>query len=183
MTARLTRPALDAPVERRTDFVRELRAALDRLGVSPGEDFVVSSVDRGLYTVDDPAENHVGPGRRENSRKAALANYPSSGTQRWKVIVEVARAMPRGLTRDDLIARLGHPMNVIGPRVLEALEGGWLQESAEKALTRAENPATLLTLTQRGIDEIGSREGLTVEPTLFVAPMASARNQMFDPEA
>jgi hypothetical protein len=66
------------------------------------------------------------------SRAASYANLPRKNTQRWRVLRAFVR--PReyrsdgatGWTRDELGQALALPSNVIGPRVRELIDGGWL---------------------------------------------------------
>lgn len=97
------------------------------------------------------------------SRKAALANYPRSGTQRMEVLHRVAREGDSGATRDELVKWIGRPSNVVTPRVKELVDGGWLESKlADDGMpstrrTRAGSDAVVLVLTQRARTELRRR--------------------------
>jgi hypothetical protein len=113
----------------------------------------------------DATKDRLGKFARSSptSRKAALDNYPRSGTQRMEVLHRVARAGSDGATRDQLVQWLGKPPNVITPRVKELVEGGWLErklhEDRSPAVrrTRAGSDAEVLVLTFRARQELRRR--------------------------
>lgn len=114
------------------------------------------------------AENRLGKFARSSptSRKAALANYPRSGTQRMEVLHRVAREGEGGATRDELVKWIGRPPNVVTPRVKELVEGGWLESkladdgTRSTRRTRAGSEAEVLCLTQRARTELRRRGAL-----------------------
>lgn len=113
----VTRFAEGATREERALFARVLIAALDSIGVKPGEEFVIAHPD-----VFDPAPGDLGPFARdsETSRQAAIENYPRAGTQRQRVLDEVHRRGEKGATRDELAVELKLPLATICPRVWES---------------------------------------------------------------
>lgn len=120
----------------------------------------------------DAAQNRLGKFARSSatSRRAALANYPRSGTQRMEVLHRVAREGDSGATRDELVKWIGRPPNVVTPRVKELVEGGWLESGVDKQglaatrRTRAGSEAQVLVLTARAKTEL-RRRGVPIPTT------------------
>lgn len=93
----------------------------------------------------------------ETSRKAALANYPRQGSQRQKVLLQVAfmsGTRERGVTRDELADRLGMSPNSVRPRVAELVEGGWVRESGRTRKTPLGRDAAVLEMTEVGSERM-----------------------------
>jgi hypothetical protein len=115
--------------------------------------------------LEDVAKNRLGRFARGSatSRKAALRNYPRSGTQRMDVLHRIARAGAGGATRDELVVWLGKPPNVVTPRVKELVEGGWLESKLDDGgqavtrRTRAGSDAEVLVLSARARVELRRR--------------------------
>jgi predicted transcriptional regulator len=82
---------------------------------------------------------------------SALANYPRSGSQRWRVLQEIA-AKPR--TRDELAADLSLGDSSIDPRVWELRQGGFVEDSDETRPTRQKSRAAVLRVTAKGLYEV-----------------------------
>lgn len=162
---RLTRFNGRADQGERAQFGRDLLAALDRLGVKPGEEFLLapaSWAQKGgkLYKVASPQANAMGPvGGTTTSRKAALQNYPRSGTQRNTILRLAAEMRDYGITRDRVVERLGMKESSVHPRVLELLEGGWLEETDRTRPTRTGADAIVMVATPKG--RAGVREEVT----------------------
>jgi hypothetical protein len=107
-----------------------------------------------------PHENQLGHFQRhsETSRKAAIDNYPRSGTQRWKVLTAIVGQGGVGFTRDELAAALGLAINSILPRVKELLDGEWIVETERERTTRQGSAASVLVATEKGEREWRERE-------------------------
>jgi hypothetical protein len=105
---------------------------------------------RGIYTVAQSDDNSTVIGHKTTSRKAALAAYPRSGTQRHRILVALTG---RPMTRDDLEVALKLGGSSVHPRVLELIEGGWVEEMSETRKTRRGQDALLLKPTQKGYHE------------------------------
>lgn len=111
----------------------------------------------------DPDEKQLGPFARESetSRKAALANYPRQGSQRWRILILLRRVedetppgRPRGLTREEVGLRLGLTGDSVRPRVRELIEGEWIEESEDLTRrTHLGNDAALVFLTEKALRE------------------------------
>lgn len=107
-----------------------LTAALDDLGISAGDYFIVARAPSS--ELESPGENHLGafPGSGDESgaaRDAALLNYPRSGTQRQRVLQAIIDAGERGLTSDEIAERFGMRLYSVKPRVFELRAGGWIE--------------------------------------------------------
>jgi hypothetical protein len=115
----------------------------------------------------DPGADQLGRFARRSaeSRKAALANFPRSGTQRYAILVMVTRRGGAGLTRDEVVAlnTKGWPPNVVTPRIKELVEGGWLETKRDGGGnvvtrdTRAGQEAAVLVATARARTDLRNR--------------------------
>lgn len=152
------RDVKDAAYGRVQELLQEIRALqrkLRDLGGDPEED--------PLGELADPDERQLGPFTRdsETSRKAALANYPRQGSQRWRILTKLHTneritppGRPRGLTREQLADQLALSGDTIRPRVVELIAGGWVEESEGfTRKTRAGNDAALVMLTEKALRE------------------------------
>lgn len=159
---RLTRFAAGASVDTRQNFGKALLAALDRLGVQPGQDFIILPAHEQPSLLDQSPQEQshdapaLGPFTRDSatSRQAALDNYPRSGKQRHAVLMEIARAGDLGRTRDELTARLQFPDSSTDARVLELKNAAFIEETEQTRTTRAGSQASVLVLTARGRAEV-----------------------------
>lgn len=141
---RMTRPLESATHLERVAFVKELRSALDQLGVSPGGGFVIIP----LSQVDDM---QLGPfqAHSDTSRKAALDNYPRQGSQRWRVLEALELRRERGGTRDELAEELSLPPNSVRPRLVELMQGGWVTGTDRTRPTATGSEAEVLVVTEK----------------------------------
>lgn len=141
---RLTRPRTR---EEAVPYYSDLSSALERLGVDPGDEFMLAAV------TPTPAveENAVGPhvAGSTTSRKAAVANYPRSGTQRWRVLGFILRSGDTGITRDQIEAQMQTSGNTVRPRVAELIEGGWAEATDRTRPTRGGQQAEVLIATEK----------------------------------
>lgn len=157
----MTRFAADADVDAKRKFARELVAALDRLGVKPGEEFIIARAQDAeaggkLYQVESPDASALGPFRSdasEESRKAAVLNYPRSGTQRNRILHHLYDHRS-GRTRSELIRELGISQSSCHPRVLELIEGEWAAETDEVRPTETGADAKVIAITDKGIEAV-----------------------------
>lgn len=156
---RVKRPAADADRADIHAYYEAMKAALDKAEVSYGEEFVVcpvSALQTSIYDVDKPGDDSLGAfsgSAPDTSRKAAIDNYPRSGSQRLLVLEKVMATGLRGLTRDDISVITGLPPNVATPRVKELVEGGWLDETDRTRKTRSGSDATVLIASQKALQE------------------------------
>lgn len=157
---RLRRFRPGATGDEKAAFARELVAALDRLGVVGGDEFLLapaSWAEKGgkLYKVAQAHDNALGPvGSQDTSRKAALQNYPRSGTQRNRILRLAAHMTGQerygGVTRDEVVVALEMKESSVHPRVLELLGGEWLEETGRTRPTRTGADAVVLAATMKG---------------------------------
>lgn len=145
----LIRPQADASRDERVRFVGQLREALDALGVEPGDVFILAPADgnQTMYALTEHDENSLGPiGATATSRKAALQNYPKSGSQRHRIL-ESLMVSPK--TREEIANFLHIPDNSVRPRVKELMEGGWVTATDEVRRTATGADAEVLTVTDK----------------------------------
>lgn len=100
--------------------------------------------------LDDPSENRLGPfaSDSDTSRKAALANFPRSGSQRNRILRAVEESR-NGMTRPEIAEDLGISENSVRPRVKELIEGGWLEDTDDTRLTDSGQEASVLFATDK----------------------------------
>jgi hypothetical protein len=100
---------------------------------------------------EDVAENRLGGFVRDSatSRKAALANYPRSGSQRARILSRLRILEDEGATRDELAEWFGMSPNSVRPRVAELIEGGWVMETDRTRKTAMGNDAAVLVATDK----------------------------------
>jgi hypothetical protein len=117
--------------------------AIEAMEVAPTEDGDKSEL--------NPRVQQLGKFARKSdtSRKAAIANYPRSGTQRGQVLQLVAACGTHGATREEIGDALDLPVGSVNPRVRELLDGDWLQESDTRRKTRYKNDAVVLVATDK----------------------------------
>lgn len=150
---RLTRFDPAATEDTKRNFGRSLLGALDRLGVQPGMDFIVMPAHEQPSLMEELEQPEMGPFAKgsETSRKAALDNYPRAGSQRRRVLLEIARGQEHGRTREELATRLELDDNSVRPRVVELVNGGFIRETDKTRPTKAGSEASVLALTMKGM--------------------------------
>lgn len=84
----------------------------------------------GQQRIADASANHLGgfASESDTSRKAALDNYPRSGTQRLRVLEEVIRRAETGVTSEEIAERLSMHLPSVKPRLTELREGGFVEK-------------------------------------------------------
>jgi hypothetical protein len=123
-------------------YVRQLGHALTELGVERGEVFLVSKAPQ------DVRKNELGPmGKKETSRAAALQTYPNTGNDKHRILDFVRWQGGTGATRDQIEMVLGLSGSTVRPRVIELIEGGWLEETERTRKTRLGGQAFVLICT------------------------------------
>lgn len=147
---RLTRPRADADRAGVTRYHEAVAAALTELEVAHGEDFI-------LVAATDLEGVRLGHFVSETSRQAALANYPRTGKQRHRVAMAVLRAGNHGRTRDELAEELGLSANSVRPRVVELLEGAWIEDSGGTRRTSSGQDAEVLRASEALLAEAQRR--------------------------
>lgn len=155
--AKLRRFDTGAPEIARRSFARELMAALDRLGVQPGGEFILAAAEAKPEGPHDA--NRLGrfAAGSSTSRKAALDNYPRSGTQRDVILRALVAAGPRGATSDELHAALGMPNQSIKPRLGELRDGGWAYQTGDTRPSLTGSAVDVYAATEKGVEAVRSR--------------------------
>lgn len=162
-TQKLQRPSEDATQEERRSYFTALRKALDEAGVEYGGAFAVVRVgEDGMVLdfqghddvpVEDPAANALGGFTADSatSRKAALDNYPRSGTQRARVLGAIVATAPHGRTAHEVAAATGLYYGSVTPRIGELKRGGWIVASEETRKSEHGSDAEVLYATERAL--------------------------------
>jgi hypothetical protein len=85
------------------------------------------------------------------SHEAAWANLPSKDTQR-RIILEVHMAYPDGLSNDELDQLgTGIVLHSLNTRVSQLHEGGWLEDTGVKRITRRGIHAVVWRITEKAL--------------------------------
>lgn len=107
---------------------------------------------------EDPSANALGgfTAESEESRKAALANYPRSGNQRHKILLAVFRKGPHGMTFDECREEIG--IYSADRRMSELVDGGWLERTGRARITQHGADASVMTCTQKAVEWIRTRD-------------------------
>lgn len=148
---KLRRPWRGASNQELMDYYREVASALDDAGVLAGEEFVIAKVEKNPK-IEQPGDNALGgfQGHSETSRKAALANYPKSGSQRRRILnFLIAQG---GRTREELAERLDLPDSSVRPRIVELVEGDWVEETKITRRTKAGQQAAVVIATRKAME-------------------------------
>jgi hypothetical protein len=144
---------------------REVLRGLTELDVKIGDEFTVAS--RASYDVASLEQNDAVCGKKDASYWASVRVWPTTGTARRRV-VDILKDGP--LTRAQLYAQTGLNPNTVRPRVLEAIDGGWIQQAQGRGTVDGNE---LLELTPKARREIGAE----MPPAAPPEPLA-----MFDEE-
>lgn len=111
----------------------------------------------------DPACNAVGGSRRDGpdtSRRAALDNYPQSGSQRWKVLMALVESEDQGATYAELAEMTGlggGASGSAGKRVSELRRDGWIEPTGRTRLTPLGSESQVMVVTDAGLRELQAR--------------------------
>lgn len=103
---------------------------------------------RGSVRHDDPTAARIGRWNRKGQltqRNAAVDNYPRSGSQRGRILALIASVGP--MTSDEAEHRLRLPHQSCSARFNELMNGGWIVDTNEKAMTRTGSEAILWDLS------------------------------------
>lgn len=151
----LVRPEASDPAAK-SALIASLELQLEALGIKPGERFVVSAPAK--YAPGEVEADSLGGfgSKSEASRKAAIDNYPRSGSQRYRVLAQIVHT--GGRIRDQLAVELDMPTQSCTARVTELIEGGWAEETAEHRRTRNGSEAAVVVATEKGRTYIADKE-------------------------
>lgn len=89
-------------------------------------------------------------GAADTEREAARFVFPRSGSWRYRVLVEIARAGDAGLTDWEVHKRLGGNLYTTAPRRKELLDMGWIGDSGKRRATNNRTSAIVWVLTALG---------------------------------
>lgn len=148
------------------NLMYDMRQVLDQLGVGEGEEFLVG-VANAEGKLDAPDENALGgfTSDSETSRKAALDNYPRSGSQRYRCLVAIAKSGIAGRTFDELRQELD--LYSADRRLSELKDGGWIESNGQERKTQHGSDAVVYILTGKGQREVDAREADITVGALF----------------
>lgn len=137
---------------RRDELARVLRSVLHRveaLSADPGAQWALDRVADAfeLNSYSDPLANYNYDGQQETSELAALRNFPKSGTQRARVLESLWKEPGMDY---DVAARLHIPRSSAGPRRLQLVQGGWVQDSGRTRITENDCEAIVWKVTEYG---------------------------------
>ena len=179
----LVRPLLGDRSRAGEQLAREITDELEALDIRPGQQFIIvpcltqdeldfrrrmgnyQSRFSGATTyaaeqLSNPDEKHLGPFAKdsETSRRAAIDAYPRQGSQRWKILKALVVSP---LTRYEIMQQTGLLENSVRPRVVELIEGGWIEETDQTRPTGSKSKAVVLALTAK------AREDNRLNPTII----------------
>ncbi len=87
----------------------------------------------------------------KTSRKAALENYPRSGSQRWRILNHIGNQGDEGRTRQEVAEDLGMAIQSATGRITELVQGGWVRADGDRTRkTPQKSDAEVLILTEKG---------------------------------
>jgi hypothetical protein len=136
-------------------FAKDLGAALDRLGVERGAEFVIAAGGQGevaiasLAEVSAPARGAVRNTDPSTSAKAADDVLPRSGTQRRAVVDALYEAGDGGLISDELAQITGIDYRSVTPRIGELKNLGWVFATSRTRKSTKNADSEVLVLTRK----------------------------------
>lgn len=109
-------------------------------------------------TLSNPDANTIGKFHADaklTERKAALAIYPKTGTQRRSILERIA--LNTGATDEELSYLLNMNPSSVRPRRGELVEGGWIEDSGRTRQLRSGEKGIVWVLTEKGRAERGQQ--------------------------
>lgn len=102
-----------------------------------------------------PAIGKFGAKASKASRDAAIAVYPRTGTQKYKILRLLAYVGERGMTCDEMEERLDAPHQSISARWHELWhDHGYIEPNLATRPTRNKADAEVFVLTKTGLSEM-----------------------------
>ncbi len=107
---------------------------------------------------DAPDENRLGGfrGDGDTSLRAAIENYPRSGTQRNQILLAVMRKGQHGMTFDEVRQEEG--IYSADRRMSELVDGGWLERTERERRTQHGSMANVMIASQKAIEWVRVRD-------------------------
>src|SRR5215218_2336656 len=100
-------------------------------------------------TLFDPSPGLVRRDHQATAQAAAVDVYPRSGTQRYRVLLDIFAAGEEGRTRDEIAEGLNMSPNTVRPRVKELLDAGWITTNGQTRPSLLGRHAEVLIVTDR----------------------------------
>lgn len=132
---------------------RKMPERIDKKGWTELREALDTVIDEGLAALSDPGVDGLGAshaGGSDTEKRAAWANYPASGSQRLRVLEEIAWAHDDGCTDYELEQTLDSKRPSPGNRRGELVVGGWVVDSGRRRPTDTGNEAIVWVLTAAG---------------------------------
>ena len=147
--------------------VAQLRGWGYKISTSDEEDLVEEfNIRNGKHDLeDDPGKKKLGLFHKrgsETARKAALDNYPRSGTQRLEVLLAVAAAGEDGATSDEISTQYNIRLYSVKPRMFELRQGKWLMINGTTRPSDTGSAVDVHYLTDKARKWIREKEGMDV---------------------
>lgn len=89
-------------------------------------------------------------GAPDTEREAAIGQYPKSGTDRRRVLDQLAACGDDGATDEELSVALSMRLYTAAPRRNELVDGGWVEDTGRRRPTTTGSLATVWALTPLG---------------------------------
>lgn len=175
MPKRLNRPSNVTPpypwrgyIESLEDKIHRLQVEIDKLqsklqqpllfGGGTSEPEMAAPEANALFEGMEPDENRLGGFTRdsEESRKAAIGNYPKSGNQRHRIMLYVFKQGPHGATFDECRNQLD--IYSSDRRISELVDGGWLERTGRARRTSHGEDASVVVATTKAVEWIRARD-------------------------
>lgn len=137
-------------------LIHGLKSRFDAVLLTPEEVAEHDAVVEGC-PMPDPRENRLGKFHSpdhdapETQREAAVAVFPRSGTQRWRVLQALAQAGSFGATDEEISEKLGMGLNTVRPRRLELHEMGYVIDSGRRRPTALNHLAAVWLITESAL--------------------------------
>lgn len=113
----------------------------------------------GQMALPDPGRPSIGKFQRPGDaaatqRVAAIEAYTITGKARLAVLAAIGRSFS-GMTDEEIQTTLDMNPSTERPRRVELVEGGWVEDSGDKRLTRSRRKSVVWALTSEGRQQLG----------------------------
>lgn len=140
---------------------RTLVAALDRLGIGTGQEFMVCHPRALLRELDDvePPEHKAKRGGPDTSREAAKLAFPRGANQRRRILDALHHVHPAGMTCEAVAQATVMPYESCSARAAELKQGGWVVPRGTRPTSKGAD-ADVLYLTDAALVELAAANGV-----------------------